>query len=90
MIFFIIGVRLIASFRDLPALFEPVGIERDPDMGPSPRTIEKGNFAKMFLDDLLDDGEPQPGPAHARRHIRLGEPLALFGQPDPGVDDVDH
>src|SRR5439155_1451506 len=44
----------------------------------------------MFLDDLLDDREPEPGPPHPRRHIRFRQPLAVLGEPDAGIDNVDH
>src|SRR5256885_6744704 len=44
----------------------------------------------MLLDDLLDDREAKPGAAHPRRHVRLGQPLAVFGKPHAGIEDVDH
>ena len=28
-------------------------------------------------------------PAHPRRHVRLGQPLAVLGQADAGVEQVD-
>ena len=43
----------------------------------------------MLLDDLLDDREAEAGAAHPRRHIRLGQPLAVLGQADAGVENVD-
>src|SRR6185312_5386240 len=33
-------------------------------------------LAAVILHDLLDDGEAEPGTLGARRHVRLGEPLA--------------
>src|SRR5688572_21712807 len=43
----------------------------------------------MLLDDLLDDRQAEAGAADPRGHVRLGQPLAVFGQADAGVENVD-
>ena len=43
----------------------------------------------MFLNDLLDDREPQAGTARAGGDIGLEQPLAVFGQAGAGVGDLD-
>ena len=48
------------------------------------------DLAEMLLDDLLDDGETEPGALGARRHIGLGQAFPFFGQPDARVEHVDH
>ena len=53
------------------------------------RPVEEGDLAHMLLDDLLDDREAEPGAPHARRHIGLGQPLAVLGKADAGVEHVD-
>src|SRR4051794_11338242 len=68
---------------------ELVGIECDADVGPAARAIEKGDLAHMLLDDFLDDRQAQPGAAHARRHIGLGQAFAILGQPDACIEHVD-
>ena len=59
-------------------------------MGAPSRAVEEGDFAHMFLDDLLDDGEAQSGAAYARRDIGLGDSFAVLGQADASIEDVDH
>src|SRR6478672_1372276 len=59
-------------------------------MRASAGSIEEGDFAHMFLDDLLHDGEAKASPSHTRRHIGLGDSFPVLGQADAGVQDVDH
>ncbi len=59
-------------------------------MGPAPCPVEEGDLAAVLLDDLLDDREPEPGAAHPSRHVGLGQPLAILGQADAGIENVDH
>ena len=68
---------------------KPVHIKRNSDVRSATRPVEKGDFAHMFLDDLLDDREAQAGAADAGRHVRLGQPLALLGKADAGIGHVD-
>ena len=56
---------------------------------PAAPAVEKGDLAHMLLDDLLDDREPEAGAAHPRRHVGLGQPLAVLGKADAGVEQVD-
>ena len=58
-------------------------------MRPAAGPVEKGDLAQMLLDDLLDDREAEAGAAHAGRHIGLGQPLAVLGEADAGVEHVD-
>jgi hypothetical protein len=52
--------------------------------------IRQDERASVFLDDLLDDGEPEPGALLARGHIGLEERRAVFRQADAVVGDGDH
>jgi len=90
-IFAVFGVNPSPRSRrvDFFALLESLDIERDPDVGPATWPIEKRNLAKMFLDDLLNDREPEASPANACCHIRLGKPFAFLGESDPGVINID-
>lgn len=51
--------------------------------------IGKLDNTQVLLDDLLDDGQAQPGAAGAGGHIRLDDPLAVERQADPVVLDRD-
>ena len=53
------------------------------------RPVEKGDLADMFLDDLLDDRETEAGAAHPRGHIGFGQPLAVLGKADAGVQHIE-
>ena len=52
---------------------------------PPPDRSSEGDLAAMFLDDLLDDREAEPGALRARRHIGFGDPVAVLRQADAGV-----
>src|ERR1700692_4798846 len=52
--------------------------------------VEEGDFAHMFLDDLLDDREPEASPPDPRRHIGLGQSLTVFGKTGAGTEHIDH
>jgi len=64
-------------------------VEGDAHMRAAARPVEEGDLAEMLLDDLLHDREAEARAAHARRHVRLGQPLPLFRKADAGVHDVD-
>src|SRR5690349_10176085 len=59
-------------------------------MRPPALPVEKRYLAHMLLDDLLDDGETETGAANPRRHVRFGQPFAVLGKSDAGVEHVDH
>ena len=43
----------------------------------------------MLLDNLLHDGETQARAANTRRHVRLGQSLAILRQSDTRIDHID-
>src|SRR5439155_18536125 len=82
----------MSVFLDLRLAFErrELGrVEGDPHMRAPAGPVEEGDLAHMLLDDLLDDREPQASAADPRRHVWLGQPLAIFGKADARVEHVD-
>ena len=53
------------------------------------RCVLKRQRAAMFFDDLLDDGQPQPGTFVARGNIGFKQSRSIFRKPDAIVGDVD-
>ena len=60
MIIIIAGVPAVAVFRS--ELGQPLGVEGDADVSPSPLAVEEGDFAQMLLDNFLNDRESETGP----------------------------
>src|ERR1700722_16167068 len=54
-----------------------LGHEYQPDACPARFGIFQQQLALMILHDLLDDGEAQAGALGARRHVGLGQSLAV-------------
>ena len=77
------------------AAFQSILSEHDPDPDETSEWIEAAHGvlehegAAVFLYDLLDDGQPQPGPLLARGDVRLEEPRPVLGQADAVVLDGD-
>src|SRR3954467_11233141 len=64
-------------------------VEDHSDQRAAPRYVLELDLAEMLLDDLLDDGEAEPGALGAGGHIGLGHPRPLGGEADAGVGDLD-
>src|ERR1700712_5136748 len=70
-------------------LAERLPVEDHPDQRAAFCLVLEFDLAEMLLDDLLDDGEPEPRPLHPRGHIGLGHPRPLGRKADAGVGDLD-
>src|SRR4051812_33912737 len=68
---------------------ERVAVEDEAHPAASARFVLKLDGSEMFLDDLLDDREAEPGALGAGGHIGLGEAAALGGKADAAVVDLD-
>ena len=83
------GLGQLARFRRLQSGGEPEG-------APLPRLADDADLPAHQLDQLLADGESEPGPAEPSRggRVRLGErleqpPHGLRGDPQAGVADLE-
>src|SRR5689334_3045205 len=70
-------------------LSERILIERQAHARTAAGAIFQRYRPGMLLDDALDDREAEAGAARARRHIGLGQPVAVGRQADAGVLDRD-
>ena len=79
----------VSRFGALIEQGERGGVEGQEHAGAAAVAIGKAHRAKMFLHDLLDDREPQPGAAGARRDIGFDDALTVGGQTDAGIGNFD-
>src|SRR5436309_8649388 len=75
--------------RAASQLGERVAIEDHPHQRAAAGRILELDLAEMLLDDLLDDGEAEPGALGAGGHIGFGHPRPFDREADAGVDDLD-
>src|ERR1700712_1558630 len=59
------------------------------DQRPSVRNAGEVHLAGVFLDDLVDDGEPQPGALLACRNVWFDNALPVLRETDAVVGDLD-
>ena len=59
---------------------QPVGRERDPDVGAAVGAVAGVRFAAVCVGDRVDDGEPEAGAAAAACFVGAGEAFEGVGQ----------